>query len=366
LLDSPIERLLNPHIKNLDVKRSLSRPARAILLDKGELPYPPSPKVIKAVARAAAEINRYPETLGGSLRSKLAQYTDKPPEQIVIGNGSDDLIELIVKVFVQPGEEVILPIPTFFVYEFATKVCGGIPLRAKRTADFDLNVGAILDQVSKRTKVIFIANPNNPTANLVDRQTLIALLERVNCLVVIDECYFEFSRETAAGLVDRFPNLLILRSLSKSFGLAGLRVGYAIAQAPIVEFLYRAAQLFPVSRLAIAAANAALADIDYIQANIQKIERNKSFLARELEKLGLVTYPSATNFLFVGTRPSGLTSAELVQSLQQQGIWVADFGLKQGLDGYYFRTAIGTDDDNRKLLTALGELVPGNCSCQID
>jgi histidinol-phosphate aminotransferase len=352
-LHHPIDRLLNPCVKNLTTKVALSRPARAIQLDKGELPYPPSPKVIEAIAQAAGGINRYPETLGGSLRPSLAQYTGKSIEQIVIGNGSDDLIELIIKVFVQPQEEVLLPIPTFFVYEFATKVCGGIPVRVKRTESFDLDVDEVINKISDRTKVIFIANPNNPTANLISRQSLVAILEKAHCIVVVDECYYEFSRETVADLVDDFSNLIVLRSLSKSFGLAGLRIGYAIAQAPIIDYLYRAAQLFPVNQLAIAAANAALNDLDYVKANIQKIEQSKHYLTTELQKLGFNVYPSTTNFLFIGTQGLGITSAELVQFLQQQRIWVADFGLKQGLDAHHFRTAIGTEQDNCHFLSTL-------------
>ena len=165
-----ITDLVSEHIKSLSAKQPTPpKTEDAIRLDKGELPYPPSPIVVQAIAQAASTINRYPEILGGSLREKLAVYTGVNPNQIIINNGSDDSIELILKVFVQPGDEVILPIPTFFIYDFATKSVGGIPINVHRTEDFGLDVEAILAKVTPRTKVLFIANPNNPTANLVPR-----------------------------------------------------------------------------------------------------------------------------------------------------------------------------------------------------
>ena len=349
-----LESLLNEHIKTLTPKKAINRGENAIRLDKGELPYPPSPKVVQAIAETANQINRYPDVLGGTLRTALADYTGVNPEQIVIGNGSDDLIELIVKIFLKPGEEVILPTPTFFVYGFATRVVGGIPVEVARKEDFSLDIDAIINQVTPKTKVIFLANPNNPTANLEPREHLIKILERLDCIVVIDECYYEFCQETVADLVDSYPNLIVLRSLSKSFGLAGIRVGYAITNEKIADYLYRIAQLFPVNKLAIAASRAALKDREYIQHNINQIQQSKQQLIPALEELGLIVYPSATNFLFLNTKPLGIISQDLVKSLQEKNILVADFGSKQGLEPYYFRTAIGTPEENQILLKALG------------
>ncbi len=348
-----IEDLVKEHIKALSPKQALQKGDRAIRLDKGELPYPPSPEVIQAIADAASEINRYPDILGGTLRGALAEYTDTKAERIIMGNGSDDLIELIVKVFVKPGEEVLLPMPTFFVYEFATKVVGGVPVWVKRTENFGLDVEAIIEKVTPKTKVLFLANPNNPTANLVSRDSILKVLNHLNCIVVVDECYYEFCQETVSDLIEAYPNLIVLRSLSKSFGLAGIRLGYGMANQTIIDYLYRAAQLFPVNKLALVAANAALKDKAYVYANIEKISQEKTNLARELETLGLIVYPSATNFLFVETKPLGVTSQDLVQSLREKNIFVADFGLKQGLEAYYFRTAVGTPEENQVLLAQL-------------
>ena len=348
-----LDSLFNEHIKTLTPKKAIIRGENAIRLDKGELPYPPSPKVVQAIAETVNQINRYPDVLGGTLRTALADYTGVNPEQIVIGNGSDDLIELIVKIFLKPGEEVILPTPTFFVYGFATRVVGGVPIEVARKEDFSLDIDAIINQVTPKTKVIFLANPNNPTANLEPREHLIKILERLDCIVVIDECYYEFCQETVADLVDSYPNLIVLRSLSKSFGLAGIRVGYAITNENIADYLYRIAQLFPVNKLAIAASRAALKDREYIQYNINQIHQSKQQLIPALEEIGLIVYPSATNFLFLNTKPLGMPSQDLVKSLQEKNVLVADFGGKQGLEPYYFRTAIGTPEENQILLKAL-------------
>lgn len=356
-MNTRIGYLLNEHIKTLTSKKAPRKGGNAIRLDKGELPYPPSDQVVKAITNAASEINRYPEILGGSLRKALAQYTGTSEEQIIIGNGSDDLIELIIKVFVKPGEEVLLPTPTFFIYDFATKVVGGVPVWVKRTEDFGLSIQAILKQITSRTKVLFIANPNNPTANLISRETILELLQQLDCLVVVDECYYEFCQVTVADLIDRYPNLIILRSLSKSFGLAGIRVGYAIANEESVDYLYRAAQLFPVNKLALAAANAALEESAPVFSNIEQICQERANLARELEQLGLFVYPSATNFLFVRTEALSIISQDLVRSLEDQNIFVADFGLKQGLDAYYFRTSVGTPAENQVLLAGLQKAI---------
>lgn len=353
--------LINEYIKSLPPKNpGLEKGDDSIRLDKGELPYPPSLGVLKAIADSAGTINRYPAILGGSLRNSLAEYCGTKVEQIALGNGSDELIELILKVFMKPGDEVLLPTPTFFVYGFTTQLLGGVSVTVKRTDDFGLDVTAILDKVTPKTKVLFIANPNNPTANLIPRETIIEICDRLDCLVVIDECYYEFCGKTVADLIDKYPNLIVLRSLSKSFGLAGVRLGYAIANETIIDYINRTAQLFPVNKLALVAAKAALADLEYVRGNIYKILQDKVKLTKSLEDLGFFVYPSATNFLFVGTEKLGVNSGELVKFLQQKNILVADFGGKQGLDNYYFRTSVGTPAENEGLLAGLKELIINN------
>lgn len=329
----------------------------AVRLDKGEFPFPPSPKVIEAIAASAVECNRYPNILGGDLTDALAEYTGRDRAQIIVGNGSDDLIELILKVFLQPGDEVLLPVPTFFVYGNATQILGGRPVSTNRTPSFDLDIKAICQHVTPRTKVLFIANPNNPTANLISRETICEILERVKCIVVVDECYYEISQTTVADLLERYPHLVILRSFSKGFGLAGLRVGYGIASPTIVDRLYCAAQMFPVNRIAIEAAIAALQDLSYVRSKLGLICLEREKLASALEAMGLTVYPSATNFLFLGSKGLAIPSKAIVEKLREMNIFIADFGLKPGLDAYAMRTAVGTPEENQFLLSGLEKAI---------
>lgn len=347
-----LESLLNPQVQLLPKKTAgaIKKP-QAIRLDKGELPFLPSLSVQEAIKRASLEINRYPELMGGSLRFSLANYCQSKSEQIIVGNGSDDLIELILKAFVGAGDQVILPTPTFFIYDFATRVVGGENIYVARNSKFDLDLEQLIAKVTAKTKLIFLANPNNPTANLTAREKIIELLELVDCLVVVDECYYEIAGETVVDLIEEYPNLIVLRSLSKSFGLAGIRLGYSIANEGIIDYLYRIAQLFPVNKLALAAGEAALKDLSYTQANISKLCVERESLKKKLEDLDLVVYPSATNFLFV--RSTKITSENLVAQLAQKEIYVADFGLKQGLDRYHWRTSVGSIQENELLVEAL-------------
>lgn len=354
-----MKHLINEHIRALNApKTDLLNHDKGVFLDKSELPYGPSPLVIQEMIKAATTVNRYPEILHHSLRAAIADYTKSRKEQIFVGNGSDAIIELLLKMFVKFGESVLIPIPTFFVYQYATKIVGGNPIFVNRLDDFGLNVPSLLQKVTPEVKLIFIANPNNPTANSVPREVILKILHEVDCIVVVDECYYEFCQETVIDLVDQYPNLVVLRSFSKSFGLAGLRVGYGIANETIVDYLYRVAKPFSVNAIALAAAAVALKDIDYVSSNIQKICQEREIMAKNLAQLGCFVYPSSTNFLFIGTHSLGIPSRQLVQALQEKQIFVQDCGLQAGLDEYFFKVSIGTPEDNQTLFKGLKEVIP--------
>jgi histidinol-phosphate aminotransferase len=356
-----MEKSIRSIIHRLPSKQAgSSKSDQAIRLDKGEFPYPPSPQVIGAIQAAASGINRYPEVLTSELRAAIASYNSVEIDQIFVGNGSDDLIELVLKICLEPGDEVILPIPTFFVYGAATQMLGGVTVAVPRAADFGLDVAAILAAVTARTKLIFIANPNNPTANLVDRSQLLELLENTDCLVVVDECYFEICQTTIANEIDKYPHLIVLRSLSKGFGLAGLRLGYGITNTRLADYVYRVAQIFPVNQLAIAAGIAALEDLDYVNTKLTEIKSEREQLAQTMKNLGLQVYRSDTNFLLVSCAPWQISSVDMVTQLAQQEILVADFGGKPGLDNYHFRVATGIPQENQIFLRALSLLQPNS------
>jgi histidinol-phosphate aminotransferase len=327
-----------------------------IRLDLSECPYPPSPKVVKVISDSASTINRYPKMLGGLLPDALTAYTGKSKEQIVIGNGSDDLIELIIKIFTHPNEQILIPIPSFPGYWYAAKNLDKEVIFVNRDNEFGLDIDSILQKITSKVKVIFIANPNNPTANLIPCHILAKLIQQVNCLIVVDECYYEFSQETVADLIDMCPNLIILRSFSKGFGLAGLRLGYAITNAELASRLRNSTQLFGVNTLAQAAAITVLTDLEYYYAQIEQINKDRTNLRRGLEQLGFDVYPSATNFLFVGTEKLNLSSSYLEKSLQNQDIHVKNCGMLPGLDDFYFRTTVGNYKENHILLAKLAKM----------
>jgi histidinol-phosphate aminotransferase len=354
-----MEKSIRSIVRSLPSKQAgSSKSDRAIRLDKGEFPYPPSPQVITAIQAAASGINRYPEVLTNTLRQAIADYNQVELDRIFVGNGSDDLIELVLKICLEPGDEVILPVPTFFVYGAASQMLGGVTVNVPRQADFGLDVAAILAAITPRTKLIFIANPNNPTANLVDRAALIELLDHTDCLIVVDECYFEICQTTIAAEIERYPNLIVLRSLSKGFGLAGLRLGYGITNPQMTDYLYRVAQIFPVNQLAIAAGIAALADLNYMKTKLAEIKKERQQLAEAMQALGLQIYRSDTNFLLASCKAWNINSTTLFSQLAQQEIFVADFGDKPGLDSYHLRVAIGTPAENKTFLATLQTLKP--------
>jgi histidinol-phosphate aminotransferase len=326
-----------------------------VFLNRSEAFYLPSPRVMDAISKQRSLVNRYPDGMCVSLRHKLTDYVGHgiTPEQIIIGNGSDGLIELLVKTFVAPQDEVIVPEPSFFVYDHGVWLMGGNLItdgRVGAAGGFQIDTDRLLESVTERTRLIFLANPNNPTGTTIDRAAIETILREAKCMVVVDECYFEMYGKTVIDLIDTYGNLIILRSLSKSFALAGLRVGYCLSNAEVISALNRADQTFPVNRFAQAGAFAALEDVEYMRANVAEVQRLRTILAEELSALGFRVYPSAANFLLVNW--GQVFSTNPATMLEKQRIYVADFHEKQKLETC-FRVAIGTLEENRILVEAL-------------
>lgn len=348
---------VNSHTLQLPPKPPVAtRPADAISLDKGEQPYPPSPTVIEAIQQAAASAHQYPDPNGWKLRQAIAEYANCDPENIVLGNGSDELIELVVKTHASAGDNIVVPIPSFFVYGFAAQMLGVETRFAPRQADYSVDVDAVVEVADERTRVVYVANPNNPTSTLTSRESLERLLDRCDCAVVVDECYFEFSKTTIADLINQYENLIVLRSFSKGFGLAGLRIGYAITNTTAASAMFRSAHLFSTNCIAQAAATAALTDLDYTNACIAEILEGREFLTRELSARQFAVMPSDTNFLYVSCERLGVESAVIVDRLTQANIYVADFGNKPGTDAFAIRIAVGSQEQNQKLIEAVDQI----------
>lgn len=349
---------LNEHTCQLPPKPPVSpRSANAISLDRGEQPYPPSQLVIDAIKQSALDANQYPDPNGWELRQAIARYAGCQPENVVLGNGSDELIELVVKTHACAGDEIIVPIPSFFVYGFAAQMLNVRTTNVPRATDYSLDIDAVLGAVRSESKVVFIANPNNPTGTLTPRDDLVTLLQFCECTVVVDECYFEFSQQTVADLVDRFENLVVLRSFSKGFGLAGLRIGYAIANTVTADAMFRSANLFSTNRVAQAAALAALSDEVHTRKQISKILEGRAWLSQQLAERGLGVRPSETNFVFASFKSLGVTSTEIVNGLKELDVYIADFGNKPGTDEFGVRIAIGSESENKTLVERLDHVL---------
>ncbi len=323
-------------------------------LMSNESPFPPSPRVAEAVMGALARGHLYPDAaMARELRRRLAAEHGLPEDGCVLGAGSSEIIDLVVRTFVAPGEEVVIAVPTFSMYESRARVAGGVPVIVPMRDDLSLDVPGVLEAVTERTKVIFLCSPNNPTGRRVAPGALHRLL-RLGIPVVLDEAYVEFGDDTSvAALVASQPNLVVVRTFSKAWGLAGLRVGYCLASDTVARLLSRVKLPWNVSTVALAAALAALDDRDAFVRQRDALREERAYLLRELSRLpGVEALPSDGNFLLLDIHESGLTADAVVQSLLRDGVFIrslASHHLRRG----YVRVSVGTHDDNRRCVESL-------------
>ena len=305
-----------------------------------------------AITEAMLNINRYPDTNGVTVREKIAAYigNDVEAKNIVLGNGSDELIDLAVVSFCEKGDQVVTFTPSFFVYAFAAERHQVKVFPVARNADFSLPNPRTLS-ILETADLTFIANPNNPTGSLSPREQIIDYLETLPGMIVVDECYYEFAGETVVDLIHDYKNLIVLRSLSKCFGLAGLRIGYAVAHEEVADVLSRYALTFPVNVMAQAAAVAALNDRVIYMERVRRLIGFRNELSDELKILGLTVYPSHTNFLLT-LWPEYLPENPAVL-LERKGILVSDQTKNIGFSQPALRIGVGTHDENLKLIYAI-------------
>jgi histidinol-phosphate aminotransferase len=323
-------------------------PEQVIKLDANENPYGCSPRVQRALGEANS-YHIYPDPLSRELRRLLGEYTGLDPEYIAVGSGSDELIDLILRLTLEPEDRVINSPPTFGMYPFSTAVCGGEIVDVPRGPDYSIDVPAIKSAVDRRTRIIFIASPNNPTGNLTSEGDILQLLE-TGVLVVVDEAYYEFAGVSVAHLVPSHANLVVLRTFSKWAGLAGLRVGYGILSPQINEVIHRMKLPYNVTIAAQIAARESLADMDYMQGRIKAILTERERLFQRLKMQGILDpIPSRGNFLLC--RVVDGEALKIKQGLEKRGIIVRYYYV-HGL-GDKLRISIGRPEHSDALLTAL-------------
>jgi len=327
-------------------------PAEGIIkLDANENPYGCSPRVNQALANCP-NFSVYPDSGQTELRKLLAGYAGVGAERIVAGHGSNQLIDLIVRLFVGHGDEVVNCVPTFDVYRFSTEICGGTLVEVLRDENFAVNVRAIKAAISKKTKIIFLANPNSPTGNLTSQKDILEVVE-TGLPVVVDEAYYEFSGETVVPLVVRYENLMVLRTFSKWAGLAGLRVGYGIFPPRVADYLMTIKIPYNVNVAALVAVRESLKDIDYLMSRVKAILAERERLFTELKRLKfLKPYPSRTNFILCAVLNG--KASELWQKLQNRGILVRYFD--KPLLQNFIRISVGKPEHTDALIKALKEV----------
>jgi len=328
-----------------------------IKLNANENPLGPSPKVTRAIKEATESASLYPTADASDLRQALTKYTGFPVENIVAsGPGMDSLIDALNKLFIREGDEVILPVPTFTYYGISAAGLGGVPVCVEMNADYSLNIDKIQDAVTERTKIIFLCSPNNPTGNVVAADDVRKLAEQVNAIVFVDEAYVEFSeRGSLSGLVNAYENIVIGRTFSKALGLAGMRLGYAIAPSWIVSNILRILPPFSVSILAEAAAIAALEDLDYMTSGVKMVkEQRKKLVDSVTKQTPYKAYPSEGNFIIVDVSPN--TSKEAVDVFLKNGVSVRSCDSFQNIGKNTVRITVGTDDMNKKVMEAFNAL----------
>jgi histidinol-phosphate aminotransferase len=325
----------------------------AIKLASNENPLPPSDRVQKAITDALATLNRYPDGSGYYLRHAVARKHNVTAEQVVLGNGSNELIELLVRTFLRPGDEAVVPHPSFVVYPMMVQAAGGIRVMVM-LKDYRIDLEAMARAITPMTKIVFIANPNNPTATIVTADEVAHFMSKLpeRTIVVFDEAYIEFAQgpdfpDTLAH-VAQGRKVVVLRTFSKAASLAGLRVGYAVADADAVALMNRIRQPFNVNALAQAAALAALEDDSHTLECVRMIEAGRHYLYDEFNALGLKYVPSRANFILVDV---GRSASDIYQRLLKEGVIVrplTPFGMESAL-----RVTVGTPQENRRLIKAL-------------
>ncbi len=320
-------------------------------LDGNENPYGCSPRVQKALAKFQ-DYNRYPDPDQREVRKALAAYTGVKAGSIVAGAGSDDLIDIILRLFIEPGDRVINCPPTFGMYPFCTVIAGGEVIKVPRRLDFSLDLPAIKKSIDAGTKVIFIASPNNPSGNRTEESDIKDLLVR-DLMVVVDEAYIEFSGGSMTPLVSQYANLIVLRTFSKWAGIAGLRAGYGICPANIVPYMMKIKQPYNINMAAYVGILESLADLDYLQNTVNAMVKERDVLFKGLQQFKwLKPFPSRANFILCAVL--NRSAKDIYMGLQKKGIFIRYFETPELKD--YIRISVGRPEDTARVIAALRDM----------
>ncbi len=323
-----------------------------IKLNTNENPYPPSPRVLAALRKVTnGSLRLYPQPLSDTLRSAAAEVYGVRPENIIAGNGSDEILTMLLRSFVGPGDRVAFPVPTYSLYDTLIEIQDGVRAAVDYPADFSLPESL----AAQNAALTFLCNPNAPSGTLVGLQAIEELARRVAGILVVDEAYVDFAESEGASslpLIRRLPNLVVLRSFSKSFSLAGMRTGFGFAPEEIISGMMKVKDSYNVNRLSMVAATAALQDIPWMTRNVRRIQRSRRKLTAGLKRLGYHVYPSHANFVLA--RMNGVKLKGVYEALKRKNILVRYFeapGLEDCL-----RISVGAPREMKALMDAMGAI----------
>jgi histidinol-phosphate aminotransferase len=339
-----------------EVKRELGL-NEVVKLASNETSIGPSPLAIEAVKNEIENINLYPESSSRLLREKLAHKLKVAKEMIIVGNGEDDIIDLIGMAFINEADEVITGEITFPAYETAVKIMGG-KLNSVKLKNFRFDLEEIIQRINEKTKIIFLCNPNNPTGTIVTREEVTSFIEKVprDVIIVFDEAYYDYVEDenypNSLSYVLEEKNVIVLRTFSKIAGLAGIRVGYGISTPELIGYLNRVVNPFTTNRLAQVAALASLNDEEYYRKVLKSNQEGKKYLYRELKKIDLFYLPTEANFIFIDLKED---SEVIFEKLLRKGVIIRP-GKTWGCTNF-IRVTIGTPYENEKFIQALKEIM---------
>lgn len=325
--------------------------AQVVKLDGNENLYGPSPQVAAALA-SYKNYHIYPDPEQRRVREALAEYTDSDPDRIVAGVGSDEIIDLLLRLFVAPGERVLQCVPTFGMYATFTKLVGGELISIPRTSSFDVDTQAVRG-AADGAKILFLTSPNNPTGNLVSEETVRDLLQ-LDLLVVVDEAYYEFSGSTVANLVPEYSNLVVLRTFSKWAGLAGLRIGYGIMDPAVAERLLVIKPPYNITVASEVALLSSLQDKELLISRVRNLVEERDKLYDELLQISQI-HPIISKANFILCHLQDGLGQYVYKELAKRGIFVRYYNTTLLKD--YIRTSVGLRHHNQALVTALHEIL---------
>jgi len=329
----------------------------SIKLASNENPLGPSPMALAAIQKAVGNLHRYPDGAGHVLSQEVATFCGVSAGNVVLGNGSDDIIGMLTRTFLRPGDEVLMPQPSFLMYDICTRSAGAVsvpvPLR-----NLSIDLDGMLNRLSKRTRMMFLTNPHNPTGTIIAQHAFEEFIANVppNLVVVIDEAYIEFVRDQAClqstSLLNETRPLVILRTFSKLFGLAGLRIGYGIMPQAIAEMLNRVRQPFTTNTLAQIGAAAALKDVAFVKQTLELVHSGLEYLGKALNAIDLRYFPTQANFFLIDVKRQ---ADDIFEALLHKGVIVRSmrsYGYPE-----YIRINVGRPNENRRFIKALKEVL---------